>query len=52
MSKKEMILATIAIEVTGILTVIVTGDATAFVLLTALACAPWGIRYIEKKMKE
>lgn len=47
-----MILATIVIEIFGILTVIVTGDATAFVILTAFACAPWGVDYIEKKMKE
>ena len=52
MSKREMITATIAIEVTGILTLIVTGDATAFVLLTAFACAPWCVKFIEKKMKE
>lgn len=52
MSKREMILNTVAIEACGILTVIVTGDATAFVLLTAFACAPWGVEYIERKMKE
>lgn len=52
MNKREMILATIAAEVFGILTVIVTGDATAFVLLTAFACAPWCVEYIERKMKE
>ena len=52
MDKREMIMTTIAIEVAGIMTMIVTGDATAFVLLTAFACAPWGVKYIEKKMKE
>lgn len=49
MSKREMILNTVAIEACGILTVIVTGDATAFVLLTAFACAPWCVEFMRRK---